>query len=73
MDGWTGIQCDISTGTVIDVSISRVTPPQTSDVIRGRLYAPITIRSAPKSDACDNSNSPASMSCAAMRRTVAST
>ena len=30
-------QCDISTGTVIDDSISCVTPPQTSAVIRGRL------------------------------------
>ena len=30
-------QCDISTGTVIDDSITCVTPPQTSAVIRGRL------------------------------------
>ncbi len=31
------IQCDISTGTVIDFSMTCVTPPQTSAVIRGRL------------------------------------
>ena len=31
------VQCDISTGTVIDDSITCVTPPQTSAVIRGRL------------------------------------
>ena len=30
-------QCDISTGTVIDESITLVTPPQTSWESRGRL------------------------------------